>query len=264
MDEERRNQTTVAMVTDHAASINDSIKIEKYNSGMKLFRITAWMLRFIQKIRKLSDEENLVLSIQEVAAAKNLWIREAQRVEPSTEQKKQLGLRLNSEGVFRCYGRFRIKEEQQPVYIPKQHKLAEILIMDAHKRGLHTGVASTLAELRSQYWVPNGRQIVKRVIKACHHCRRYSNQPFKQPTTAAIPEFRSTPSYPFQTTGVDFAGPFYCKDGKKEKKAYLTLFTCATSRALHLELAEDMSAKTFRRSFKGLLASKRYSTSNDI
>ena len=114
-------------------------------------------------------------------------------------------------------------------------------------------MASTLAELRSRFWIPNGRQEVKKVIRSCYQCRRYSVQPFKQPSTAPVPKFRTTPGYAFQTTGVDFAGPIYYKDGKIQGKAYITLFICATSRALHLELVKNMTAKTFRNSLKGLI-----------
>ena len=115
------------------------------------------------------------------------------------------------------------------------------------------GVASTLAELRSRFWVPKGRQEVKKVIRSCNHCKRYSAKPYEQPKTAPVPDFRLTPGYAFLTTGVDFAGPFYCKEGKRQKKTYITLFTCATSRAVHIELVEDLTAKTFRKSLKSLM-----------
>eukprot|EP00794_Sanderia_malayensis_P019633 gene19632-biopygen13903 len=112
------------------------------------------------------------------------------------------------------------------------------------------------AELRSRYWLPMGRQTVKTLIKSCQRCKRSYAKSFNEPKTANLPEFRTKPGHAFQTTGVDFAGPFYVRDGKKLKKAYLTLFTCATTRAVHLELVRDMTAKTFRSSLKSLAARK--------
>jgi hypothetical protein len=48
---------------------------------------------------------------------------------------------------------------------------------------------------------------------------------------------------------VDFAGPLYAKswnNGEKEMiKTYVALFTCACSRAVHLELVPNLQAKTF-------------------
>ena len=47
---------------------------------------------------------------------------------------------------------------------------------------------------------------------------------------------------------MDFAGPLYAKswnNGEKEMiKTYVALFTCACSRAVHLELVPNLEAKT--------------------
>ena len=47
-------------------------------------------------------------------------------------------------------------------------------------------------------------------------------------------------SYAFQVVGVDYAGPTVYKDFKKlEGKAYILLFACSLTRAVHLELLTD-------------------------
>lgn len=51
----------------------------------------------------------------------------------------------------------------------------------------------------------------------------------------------------FNHRGIDFAGPVYFKGPSGMKKAYICLFTCATSRALHLELTPDLSMEAFIR-----------------
>ena len=49
----------------------------------------------------------------------------------------------------------------------------------------------------------------------------------------------------FQCTGADFAGPLFVKpiylNDQKLHKAYICLLTCATSRAIHLELVPDLT-----------------------
>ena len=49
--------------------------------------------------------------------------------------------------------------------------------------------------------------------------------------------------------GVDFAGPLFVKSKVKDDpemaKVYIALFTCATSRAVHLELVPSLDAPTF-------------------
>eukprot|EP00112_Aurelia_sp_Birch-Aquarium-sp1_P015756 Seg3517.2 transcript_id=Seg3517.2/GoldUCD/mRNA.D3Y31 product="hypothetical protein" protein_id=Seg3517.2/GoldUCD/D3Y31 len=221
--EERRETTIMTTTTVQTAGLSSCIDPNRFNSGLKIFRVTAWVLRFINKARKKSTETSEGPTKEEIDAAEIIWTRESQRLyPPSKQQINQLGLRSDKNGVLRCHGRFNLQEDQQPVYIPKQHHLAFKLATDAHKRTMHMGVETTLAELRCRFWIPNGCQLVKKVIKVCRRCIRFKAKPFNEPTTAPIPDFRKTPGYAFQTTGVDFAGPFYYKDGKHLKKAYIT------------------------------------------
>ena len=73
----------------------------------------------------------------------------------------------------------------------------------------------------------------------------FATKPYGTPATAALLEFRTEVSRPFQHTGVDFAGTLKYKVNKKEYKAYVLIFTCATSRAVHLELTKPQTADEF-------------------
>ena len=57
----------------------------------------------------------------------------------------------------------------------------------------------------------------------------------------------------FSVTGIDFAGPLFCADVHDEK-FYICLFTCAVTRAVHLELCETLSTSDF------ILALRRFSS----
>ena len=55
---------------------------------------------------------------------------------------------------------------------------------------------------------------------------------------------------PFTICGVDFTGALYYKtEHSNTNKAYVCLFTCAVTRAVHLEIVTDMTAKGFLRAF---------------
>eukprot|EP00794_Sanderia_malayensis_P005097 gene5097-biopygen4158 len=72
---------------------------------------------------------------------------------------------------------------------------------------------------------------------------------------APLPDTRVVRTRPFQHTGVDFAGPLYVKMEKgKTSKAYIALFTCATTRAVNLELVEDMTVSTFKLALERFIA----------
>ena len=50
---------------------------------------------------------------------------------------------------------------------------------------------------------------------------------------------------PFTYCGIDLLGPFVVKDGRKEVKRYGTLYTCLSSRAIHIEVVLSLSTDSF-------------------
>lgn len=98
-------------------------------------------------------------------------------------------------GVLRCFGRLEHSdlevEAQKPIILPKDHAYTTKAIEECHERVLHSGVRETLAELRSKFWVPKGRQHVK-VISKCVVCRKLEGKAYSTPGNAALPEFRVT------------------------------------------------------------------------
>ncbi len=96
---------------------------------------------------------------------------------------------------------------------------------------------------------------MKSLINKCHKCLRYRAKPLSAPPTAPLPEFRTQGGRAFQSVGVDFAGPLEYKVSKnKQGKVYVALYTCATSRAVHLHLLPDMTADEFKRSLGEFIA----------
>ena len=61
-----------------------------------------------------------------------------------------------------------------------------------------------------------------------------------------LPSFRVNCYYPFETTGLNYAGPLYANEGNDNKlrKCYILLFTSATIRAVRLEITRDFSSKS--------------------
>ena len=50
---------------------------------------------------------------------------------------------------------------------------------------------------------------------------------------------------PFYNTGIDYFGPFTIKQGRSLVKRYGCVFTCLTMRAVHLEIANSLTADSF-------------------
>ncbi|XP_053696996.1 uncharacterized protein LOC128744234 [Sabethes cyaneus] len=72
-----------------------------------------------------------------------------------------------------------------------------------------------------------------------------------------LPASRVVPSPPFAITGVDYAGPFWIKQGSRRPtltKAYVAVFVCMATKAVHLEVVSDLSTDAFLASLRRLIA----------
>lgn len=127
--------------------------------------------------------------------------------------------------------------------------------MDIHKRSLHSGCSQTITEIRQSFWIPAIRQSVNHVLRKCIPCKKKVGQPFQLPDLPPLPKDRVSVCIPF-STGVDYAGPHNVKVNRQTKKMYVCLFTCATTRAVHLELVPDLSTETFVLAFRRIITNK--------
>ena len=96
---------------------------------------------------------------------------------------------------------------------------------------------------------------MKKVVHECSHCKKFRVKALPAPAKSLLPEIRSQLTEPFAYTGVDFAGPIVYRDSKKTTaKAYVALFTCSATRAVHLKLCKDLTADEFKRTMKEFVA----------
>ena len=137
-------------------------------------------------------------------------------------------------------------EERHPVLLPYDHHVTEIIASEVHrKQAGHSGREHTLACLRRNYWIIKGRRLMYKITTHCVVCRRNNFTP-KDQRQAELPEDRVTPGNPpFCYTGTDCFGPFIVKQGRKQFKRWGCLFTCLTTRAVHLEVLTSLDADAF-------------------
>ena len=124
--------------------------------------------------------------------------------------------------------------------------MSQLIMEDVHRKVSHAGLERTLSETRRKFWIVRGRSLAKKLVRDCAVCRKL-RQPPHTTLMADLPPERVLPfSPPFSVTGVDLFGPFNLKYGRnKSIKAWGALFTCATLRAIHLEIVESLSTESF-------------------
>ena len=247
------------VVVEVTTTIGQLITCESYSSAGRLFRVTAYVLLAVKKF-KGKYKELKTLTAPLLKEAEILWIKDVQvhliKQPQFNGWKKQLSLFVDPQGIWRCGGRLSNAEvpytTRHPIILPRDHLLVKMLVLRAHARVYHDGVSETLNEVRASYWIVKGRSLVKRILRKCVTCRRLEGKAYPSPPPPPLPEFRVKVDSPFSTTGVDFAGPMYAKgpSSSKSTKVWICLYTCCITRAVHLDLVQDMTAPSFIRSLK--------------
>ena len=86
---------------------------------------------------------------------------------------------------------------------------------------------------------------MNKVRLGCWGCKRFRAKAVTSPVPGLLPNDRTNPGAAFEVVGIDFAGPVrYRKSAKSEGKACLAIFACSLSRAIHLELVQNLETST--------------------
>ena len=251
----------------HGPNLSEIVDIKKFSELQKLLRVTAWVYRYISNLRKKKEERRLdknninnkqinnealvaeELTIDELRKAKSMWLKTVQN---NVERKDQPKLFLDEEGLLRLVGRLENApipyETKHPTWLPKEHYLTSLIVKNAHKIVLHNGVKDTLTQLRSEYHVQKGRQLVKKLIHECVVCRKYEGKKYDYPESPDLPSSRVEMNCSFSNSGIDYAGPMYVynvfNNDNQLFKVWIALITCQTSRAVYLDIATDYSGNS--------------------
>ena len=254
---------SASLFTYHERGLSYVIDARRYSTIEKLCGVTGFVLKFIEIIKNsfVSTEDSSMLPWQ--LKAESLWVNECQKELLSkgdfANLKKQLQLFSDENKIWRCGGRLKNDElsygAKYPIVLPSKHYFTELVIRRAHNRVYHNGIKETLTEVRSLYWIVKGRARVKQFIHSCIVCKRLEGKHYGVPVPPPLPVFRVREAPPFTTTGIDFAGPLFIKENNEcESKVWVCLFTCCVTRAIHLDIVNNMSVQSFIRCFRRFVA----------
>ncbi|XP_062556905.1 uncharacterized protein LOC134221734 [Armigeres subalbatus] len=256
----------------------------RWSSYTRLLHTIAYCLRFAARTRTKtrtqpseSLQENVdprILTVEELAHANALLVRfaqhdafkeeinELQRGNPLSKNSptRRLHPFLDPKRIMRVGGRLNLSQlpyqSKHPALLPKGHPFSQLIVEDYHRQLLHGGGRLLLSTIREKYWPLNGRNLVKSVVRNCFRCSRH-RPVLAQQQIGQLPVSRVIQNRPFSITGVDYAGPLYLKPIHKRAapaKAYLAVFVCFTTKAVHLELVGDLSTQGFLAALRRFIA----------
>lgn len=156
---------------------------------------------------------------------------------------------MDKDGLLRVGGRLRNTDldydYKHPAVLPRDGHITQLVVAHCHEKIRHQGRGMTLNETRNLgFWIVGGSSVVAKYVFQCVTCRKLRASPNTQ-LMADLPQDRALPSPPFTYVGVDYFGPFVIKEKRKELKRWGVLFTCLSSRAVHLEVSDTLSTSSF-------------------
>ncbi|XP_059046949.1 uncharacterized protein LOC131842434 [Achroia grisella] len=147
---------------------------------------------------------------------------------------------------------------KHPLLLPRNHRLTQLIIEDCHQRFMHPGAQTLLNILAQSFWILSPKRAIRSVIANCVNCFRVKPQPAPTPLMGNLPTYRVNQLKPFSNVVVDYGGPFDIALGRgrgvKTYKGYICVFICAATKAIHIELASELSTEAFLAVLKRFIA----------
>lgn len=148
-------------------------------------------------------------------------------------------------------------EYKHPILLPPDHNITRMIFVETHITTLHSGPQALLATIRTKYWPIKGKIIARSVVKNCVTCSKNMPRPAKH-LMGNLPPCRVQPSRPFENCGIDYCGPLLYRRVSQRRsqpvKAYVALFVCMATKAIHIELVPDMTTKKFLEALQRMIA----------
>lgn len=252
-------------------------RFERFQEWNHLTEAIALLKRFLEH-RKENKTKIIPKSIDSYKAAEKVIIKAVQqeiyaeetdclrssRSLPRNSPILSLDPFLDDEGILRVGGRLKNARVDtvctHPILIPGKHHTAKLLIIKCHQSVRHQGRYFTEGKVRSSgYWITGCRRLVVSILNNCVVCRRLRRQCETQ-KMSDLPEERLIPGQPpFTSVGVDVFGPWNVitrrtRGSSASSKRWAVLFTCLVTRAVHIEVLEEMSSSSFINALRRFMA----------
>ncbi|XP_063363566.1 uncharacterized protein LOC134652324 [Cydia amplana] len=254
-------------VKDETLSSGDPVvTFDRHSSYVRLKRMYAYVFRFIHNCRKSNAKLKGPLTVQELKDSLAFLVKKCQaqsfqkdiqnlsQGKPLHSRSRLLSLNpfVDPSGVLRVGGRISNSNyhfnKKHPILLDAKHHFTKLIMRYEHLRLYHAGAQLILSSLREEFWPVGGRNLARSISQRCVDCVRQRGKTV-QPIMGDLPSVRVETSSAFQSTGIDFAGPFMIANkkgrGSRNTKAYLCVFVCLASKAIHLEVVSDLSTEAF-------------------
>lgn len=242
---------------------------QRISSWSKLLKVIVFIFRFIKRLPRTYSLSNADLNFAENQVLRVLQhkhfeddIRRLKSNDNCSSTLQKLKPFLDDSGLIRVGGRLSNSSleytHKHPCVLPRHDHIVNTLIDYYHIKYLHAGPELLMSLLRTRYWILAARSAIRHRIHKCNTCFKAKPQPHF-PLMSDLPDFRvNRVDKPFSHTGCDYAGPVQYTPirgrGVKSRKAWLCIFTCMTTRCVHIEIATELSTASFLAALRRFLS----------
>lgn len=264
------------LATQGTKSVPISKRFERYSDWKSLTKAMASLTHLAKGFAHSSDDGSCVgwhsckkgPSTADLTKAKHTIIRcvqqeayseefkciEAKQNLPGSSALYKLHPLIDSEGLLRVGGRLTQaklqKSEANPLIIPDRHHVATLLIHHHHECVQHQGRHLTEGAICvSGLWIVGAKRCISGVLHKCVICRKLRGRT-EQQQMLDLPAERLQTDPPFSYVALDVFGSWEVaarrtRGGHANSKRWALLFTCMSTRAIHIEVIETMSSSSF-------------------
>ncbi|XP_017763841.1 PREDICTED: uncharacterized protein LOC108553454 [Eufriesea mexicana] len=122
---------------------------------------------------------------------------------------------------------------KHPMILLRNEHVTQLVVREHYINNLHVGMQAILNSVRQRFWIPGGRNLIRKTIHRCVRCEPH----------------KSHKPRPFLHSAIDYCGPIHIKEKTHRNcnkvKIYLTIFVCFATRAVHIEIVGDLTTEAF-------------------
>ena len=224
------------------------IQWERFSSWTKLFHTFCYILRW-----RSSNRVRGLISLNDYHYAEQIIFKMIKKESFTTEydtlvNEKELSSKSNiaqlcpfidNQGIMRARGRLSKADiefdTKHPILLPSKHPATQLKMRNCHLDKYHQGVESMRHGLQQKFWILGLGNALRNIKNRCVPCRKYSavvQAPFM---ADLLRERVGKVNFSFTYVGVVYLGPIEVKYMRKTLKRRVCVFTCLSTRAIHLK-----------------------------
>ena len=242
----------VAVIANTSMTQEPIVDWSRFSSFSKCVRVIAFCLRV-----KFGSQSKVLLPGELKRAEERVFKLIQQETFPVIHAEKQTFGKTNkvgdlakfspffdNTGIIRVGGRIKHAnlsfEQRHPILLSTKHDFVKVLLRDLRLEHNHEGVEYIRSVIQQTFWILGLRNASRSIKSSCVFCRNLRAQ-INLPLMANLPAERlDYQSHPFTHVGIDYFGPFEVKLLRRSMKRWCCLFTCLTTRAVHIEVVRSL------------------------